>query len=215
MTARNILAGLSGLCLAAAAGLLLVKPEVPIKIPQDRLMTELAARLPVTRAAGPARITVTAVDLSFMQDALSIDAHARVTSLGVAGEADISAHTGLRYEGGKVYLEDPRIVDADVDIDGAQDMDASSRAAQERFITSALPAVTAGLQERLEDTPIHDFSAMGWRGRAIMLSLRDVSFAPGALELSMALANPVTLALLCLLALLFGGLAHLRRARTS
>lgn len=125
----------AGIALALAlAAFILISPTIRVDVPESKVRSELALKLPMTIDRNGVNVIVRAATVDFLDsNAVRLTAEADLAGFGLSGSASTDATSGLRYENGNFYLTELTFSDVDFALDG----ESSSRVDDAKDVASA------------------------------------------------------------------------------
>jgi hypothetical protein len=101
------LAGLIGLIGVALIAYLILGKPITVTVPEDKVRTEVAAKLPMVVKKMGITANITQLEIDFLEsDEVFVDIAMDLEGFGLSGFATGTATSGLRYDSGDFFLED-------------------------------------------------------------------------------------------------------------
>jgi len=210
---------------ALALAALLYSPSITIDIPEAKVRSEVATRLPMTIEKNGVNVLVRSATIDFLEsDAIHIVAEADIAGYGLSGAARADVTSGLRYESGAFYLAELDLGDIEISLDQARKSNLGSARDVAGGILGALreraealspgagavledveaatrarvePAAREALDRALASIPVYDLKGRDLKHDLAALAVEDVNFTAQAAQVRL---DPGTLVLRLLLA---------------
>ena len=199
----------AGIALALGiASFILISPTIRVDVPESKVRSELALKLPMTIDRNGVNVIVRAATVDFLDsNAIHLTAEADLAGFGLSGSASADATSGLRYEGGNFYLTELTFSDIDFVADGESSTrieDATSvasaafgrlrskldsevegaGAALDRLSADAAakaePVLRDAIDRAIRSIPVYSLNGRDMKHDLAALALEDVSFSDEA-----------------------------------
>ena len=207
-------------------------PNVDITVPEDKVIAAVNDALPMTIEKSGATVVVKAATVDFLEtNVVHITADFDISGMGISGDANIDATSGLRYRNGEFFLTDVSLDN----IKGSMDQQSEGKIADVKAIGSGLmgslreklsehnvdagpamdrmqaaaverfkPIILDALNSKLQTTPVYSLNGQSLKHSLAAAALDDIRFFADSAVVSL---DPSQLVLRIIGVIAFLGLA--------